>query len=613
MHGPSIATLLVAATLGLARPSPAGTSDAVDEARRRLARDDGASAVAILEEALPEAGAAKGIVLDLLRPAYELAARQAQAAGKSREAETYRENIRILGRKPRPAQAPPVVPTPTPEAPAAAPAEPRPPDPTSAPPALPDIAPPPGSIATPAGPPPPFATDRQPEAAPKAEATGPTPPPSSDPAPLLPIPAEAPPGPDVATADAAFAAGDYAQAGRVYAELARENRLPAGRRDHWAYCRSVEVVRKINAHPQSEADWAGIRAEIARIRALNPNNWLGDYLANLTAERSKSPRKSTAGKLVVRGSAPEEPAIDRPARAAANRPPTEAATTPISLASNGSKGPNVATRPEPAVGRWQIRDTANFRIYHNNTSLAEKVAHAAEAVRREQTRRWTNALPRAPWQPQCEIYLYPTARQYATMTGQPEDSPGFSTMGMNGGRIISRRVNLRADHPALVPAVLPHEITHVILADLFSMEQIPRWADEGMAVLSEPADEQHRRAGDLVEPLAANRLFPVETLMCMDYPDNRFWGLYYAQSVSLTHFLVQQGTPAQMVQFLQGVQKHGAPAQRDGYEAELRKVYKIDGFPDLQRRWLAHARAAAPPRSTATASAPATGPDLKVR
>ena len=88
------------------------------------------------------------------------------------------------------------------------------------------------------------------------------------------------------------------------------------------------------------------------------------------------------------------------------------------------------------------------------------------------------------------------------MTGQPEDSPGFSTMGMNGGRIIARRVNLRADHPTLLPAVLPHEITHVILADLFPTQQIPRWADEGMAVLSEPADEQQRRAADLDEPLA---------------------------------------------------------------------------------------------------------------
>ena len=53
------------------------------------------------------------------------------------------------------------------------------------------------------------------------------------------------------------------------------------------------------------------------------------------------------------------------------------------------------------------------------------------------------------------------------MTGQPEDSPGFSTMGLNAGKVVARRVNLRADHPNLVPAIVPHEVTHVVLADLW--------------------------------------------------------------------------------------------------------------------------------------------------
>ncbi len=224
-------------------------------------------------------------------------------------------------------------------------------------------------------------------------------------------------------------------------------------------------------------------------------------------------------------------------------------------------------------------------------------------MRLEQTKHWAGQAPRNAWQPACEIYLYPTAAQYAQMTGQPEDSPGFSTMGMNAGRIISRRVNLRADHPGLVEAVLPHEVTHVILADFFTMQQIPRWADEGLAVLSEPVDEQQRRAADLINPLAANRLFPVETLMSMDYPDNRYWGLYYAQSVSLTRFLTEQGTPAQMLQFLQ-------TAQREGYETALRRIYKIDGYADLQDRWLAFARSRT---ETRTAVGRPDGPDLRVR
>ena len=199
-------------------------------------------------------------------------------------------------------------------------------------------------------------------------------------------------------------------------------------------------------------------------------------------------------------------------------------------------------------------------------------------------KRWSGgSAPAETWSPKCDIYVYPTSQIFSAMTGQPEESPGFSTMGLNAGRIIARRVNLRADHATLVKAILPHEVTHVVLADFFAQQQIPRWADEGMAVLSEPRSEQQIRAADLEKPLASGKVFRVKDLMVMDYPDGQYWGLYYAQSVSLTRFLVEQGTPAQFVEFVQG-------CQRRGHEAELRRIYKIEGFADLQKRWFAYAR-----------------------
>ncbi len=191
------------------------------------------------------------------------------------------------------------------------------------------------------------------------------------------------------------------------------------------------------------------------------------------------------------------------------------------------------------------------------------------------------------------------------MTGQPEDSPGFSTMGMNAGRINARRISLRTDTPNAITAVLPHELTHVVVADFFTEKQIPRWADEGLAVLSEPQDEQDRRAGDLNEPLAVDKLFRIEDLMNMDYPDPQYFRLYYAQSVSVSRFLVEQGSSPQMLQFLQA-------AQREGYEGALRRVYKIDGYADLQDRWLLYAKAKADRRIAEAPPAPVE-PGVKVR
>jgi hypothetical protein len=244
-----------------------------------------------------------------------------------------------------------------------------------------------------------------------------------------------------------------------------------------------------------------------------------------------------------------------------------------------------------------VHESASFRVFHDDPDLAQQVADVAERTRAEQTKRWSGSTPTEPWSPKCDIYLYPSAKIFSAMTGQPEDSPGFSTMGMDAGRINCRRVNLRADHPKVAVAILPHEVTHVVLADFFPRKQIPRWADEGMAVLAEPRAEQRLRAADLDEPLAAGRLFHMGDLMVMDYPNAEHWALYYAQSVSLTRFLVELGTPGQFLEFVQGCQQRG-------HEDELRRVYKIDGFAELERRWVEFAK-------TQTATASATADNVK--
>ena len=138
---------------------------------------------------------------------------------------------------------------------------------------------------------------------------------------------------------------------------------------------------------------------------------------------------------------------------------------------------------------------------------------------------------------------------------------------------------MRADHPQVLTAILPHEVTHVVLADLFTTQQIPRWADEGIAVLAEPRAEQQVRAAELQEPLEAGRIFDLSKLMAMDYPAAKDWSLYYAQSVSLTRFLVEQGPPEQFVQFVQRFAARwdrGRPA-RACMESAASPSFKNDG------------------------------------
>ena len=133
----------------------------------------------------------------------------------------------------------------------------------------------------------------------------------------------------MAAADSAFQAKRYDEAGRLYASLDRQGLLPATRRDHWAYCRWKYVVSKINAKPKTAEEWAEIDAEILRIKALSPNNWYGEYLRNRASKRTTNRRLGRSNRLVVRGSAPEEP-------------------TPKVGPSRVQVRPNSSTSPEPA-------------------------------------------------------------------------------------------------------------------------------------------------------------------------------------------------------------------------------------------------------------------------
>jgi hypothetical protein len=420
-----------------------------------------------------------------------------------------------------------------------------------------------------------------------------------------PSPAPQPPAAEVERqkADRLFTQKKYEEAGRIYAALAARNQLPAQRRSVWAYCRWVAVVARINARPSSDGEWDDIEQEIHSIQRLTPGNWYGEYLLNRVAEaRGKTRPPGRNGRLVVRGSDPDETPPRRsrgligrlrsgsqPATGVSSSAAGEQALgLPSASAADEAKDAGTPSAPQGAKQAgtaldWQVRETRNFRIYHTDPVLGEKAAEAAEAVRTKQAKHWGSSAMRVPWSPRCDIYLYPTAADFAQMTGQPESSPGFSTMGVNGNRVISRRVNLRGDHPQLLAAILPHEVTHVVLADLFTDQQIPRWADEGIAVLAEPTSEQRSRAAELTGPLKEGKVFKLSELMAIDYPNEDAWNLYYAQSVSLTQFLVSQGTPAQFIAFVRG-------AQDKGLDTALREVYHMEGSADLETKWQTFAR-----------------------
>jgi hypothetical protein len=210
-----------------------------------------------------------------------------------------------------------------------------------------------------------------------------------------------------------------------------------------------------------------------------------------------------------------------------------------------------------------------------------EVGQTAEAARTAMYERWAGA-PAAGWSPRCDIYLYATASDYSKATAKPGDSPGHSTVGISGGRVASRRIDLRLDEPNLLDGVLPSEVTQVVLADLFADQPLPRWALVGMAALSESPAGVARYQRAVPGMLRDKKLYAVGPFLDQpNFPDAAAVTAFYAESVSLVSFLVERKGPKAFTTFLR-------EAPRRGYGRALASHYGFNDTGDLQDQWVKH-------------------------
>jgi hypothetical protein len=263
----------------------------------------------------------------------------------------------------------------------------------------------------------------------------------------------------------------------------------------------------------------------------------------------------------------------------------------VSLSSVHGQTPRGDTKHnEPAVpvahrgeqNGWFVAESANFRLFHQQSrSLAEVVLRKAEQARAVQQRKWFGAVG-ADWEPKCRICLYPTSAAYSEATGAPPNPGGGHTdIRAEDGRVFDRCIHLHGARELLLSGVLPHEVTHAVLAGRFGGERVPRWADEGMAILAEtqPRIDLHLRQLPRFrqdELLLAAR----ELIEMRDYPHPRTIPIFYAQSVSLVDFLFQEKGAKCFTAFV----RDGA---HDGYAVSLRRHYGWS-FAELDRRWQRH-------------------------
>jgi hypothetical protein len=234
--------------------------------------------------------------------------------------------------------------------------------------------------------------------------------------------------------------------------------------------------------------------------------------------------------------------------------------------------------PNNNADGWKVAQTEWFRFFHKESyEECEAIARIAEKTRLDMHRKWFGGDGEA-WHAPCEVVIHRDVESYTQLTQVPGTSPGHSRIETDpGGRIVSRRVDVRSNFWGMKENILPHEITHVVLAGQFNGKYPPRFADEGIAVLSEPQKQidQHLKNFANTDPA---KIFGMKELMELgDYPKPSRVPTFYAQSVSVTHFLTAKKDPVTLTNFLR-------TAGKKGYEAASQEHYGVT-LAELEREW----------------------------
>jgi hypothetical protein len=211
----------------------------------------------------------------------------------------------------------------------------------------------------------------------------------------------------------------------------------------------------------------------------------------------------------------------------------------------------------------------NFLVEAPTQQFAQQVAQYAEQYRKEKALQWLGMEMR-PWGQPCPL------RVTVTMNG----SGGATSFAFDQGAILSMDMHIEGSTDRLLASVLPHEITHTVFA-YYYRTPMPRWADEGGAVLSE--DELERSRHDQLVRQILNtpgRAFPLRRLFALrDYPRDVM--VLYAEGYSVTNFLVGLSDRPTFLRFI-------AQGMTGDWDGAVRAYYHFNNIEELEREWVRH-------------------------
>jgi hypothetical protein len=226
--------------------------------------------------------------------------------------------------------------------------------------------------------------------------------------------------------------------------------------------------------------------------------------------------------------------------------------------------------------------TANFVVNAPTSEVAQCIAEAAEACRKDFANRWLEK-DLADWSFPCRIDVTVTIGGVG----------GSTDVRYWQGQVCEHNVSVRGPLDRIVKGPLPHELTHVLFAHYFGCPA-PRWADEGGAILSEDEVQGDRQRKVFRTILAEKRQFSLRRLLGMrQYPTDV--PSLYAQGHSISRFLVAAKSRKIFLAFVRdGLTR--------GWDEAAHERYGYDNVEQLERAWLAWVEAHPEPREPSSAA-----------
>jgi hypothetical protein len=215
-----------------------------------------------------------------------------------------------------------------------------------------------------------------------------------------------------------------------------------------------------------------------------------------------------------------------------------------------------------------VHRSENFVVEADSAKVARQVAEAAEHLRLKLARQWLNVeLP--AWSSSCRIVF----------REEPKGGRGWTTYTLFNGRVDQLQIRLDGPLEHVIENVLPHEIAHTVLVTSMG-RLIPRWADEGIALMAETSSVRLRQrllAAQLSRHQEALTLRQILNLQ--EYPKDRPQMLaFYARSYTLAEFLVARENVSQLLQFLNDGERHG-------WDWAVKRNYGFDNVDSLEAAW----------------------------